>query len=162
MKERKAKMEEKESLWEKIIGGFTKHRKKIDELTKLNNDYRDRYLERLTQLAKLCNDSRCILEMVKDLHDTKFQINCGQSNSLGSSGSSGLSYDNSLMILENNLQSIKEYLTVILKDDGTTIVGEFSTPDNIIKSVNSVLKNSKLEYSKISNSNLARIKIVDN
>ncbi len=128
-------MEEKESLWKKITKLFTKYnREKIEYLTESRDQYREMYEANIVQLAKLCNDSACIVGIVKDLHDTKFQIDNKQSTSLGSSGSSGFSFSVGLTILENNLQTIKEYLTTMLKSDDTMIVRDFiSTPENTIK-----------------------------
>ena len=153
-------MEEKESLWEKITKSFTKYsRKDIENLIKSRDQYKEIWEENITTLAKLCRDSGYIAGMVKDLHDIKFHIDSGQSTSLSSSGSSDFSFSIGLGILEHNLQTIKEYLTTILKSDGTIIVQDYSIPENTINLINSLLKNNIVEYTKLPNSNLARIKV---
>jgi hypothetical protein len=156
-------MEEKESLWERITKPFTKYnRKEIENIIKSRDEYREMYVNNIIQLSELCNNSRYIAGMAKDLHDIKFHIFNGQSDSFGFSGSSGFSFSVGLMILKNNLQTIEEYLTTMLKSDGTVIVRDYSPAENttnLINLINSLLKNNIIEYTEIPDSNLAKIKV---
>ena len=154
-------MEEKENLWGIITKLFTKYnREKIENLIKSRNQYREMFEANISQLIKLCRDSQDIVEMVRSLHDIKFKINNSQNILFGrSSGSSGGSIS---VVLENNLKIIREYLTTMLEAENTRIIQDVgSTPENIITSMNSLLKNCKFEYTKIPDSNLARIKIIN-
>jgi hypothetical protein len=144
-------VEEKESLWKKITKLFIKYsRKEIENFIKSRDQYKKMYEENIITLAKLCEDSRYIVGMVKDLHDIKFHIDSGKSTSLDSTGSSGFSFYIGLRILEDNFQAIKEYLTTILKSEETMIVQDYSVPENTTTNlINLLLKNIIDEYSKI-------------